>query len=588
MLEFPAPESTGSGDEAHASSGSDSCSGLAGAIGAAIADARLAKSKGADLVEFRIDAVFEGAEHGPDADELDAYTVAEFRRLLAESPLPVILTCRPTWEGGEYDGDDSDRVALFEKLCCDTDHPPAYLDVELAAYTRSANLRQKINLCVTHPKQQRTSVTTRLILSTHDFEGRPADLDRRLLAMYDEPACAVVKVAYRARSLRDNLDLFEILRERPKPIIALGMGEFGLMSRVLAPKFNGFLTFASLRDQAATAPGQPTIDDLLGLYRFRKIGKATKLYGVIGWPVGHSLSPLIHNAGFEQIGWDGVYMPLPIAADENDEAASETSFKATVQIMLEDAILGFVGASVTLPHKRALFHLAESEGLLEPSPLNGIGAMNTLYVSDDDRIQPIFATNTDAIAIEYMLEPHADPAPHVHIYGAGGVARAAAYSAGLIARYVFIHNRTPERAEALAEELPFEAAALPMEIERGTPAGGIHINCTSVGMTGGPDPSGLSIPIDRMDFAMSREESIFLDTVYNPIETPMLRAARARGCRTIDGVEMFVRQAAAQFELWTDPARPQQRLEPLAEYEVVLGVFDARHVAIEVAEDQLD
>src|SRR5690606_36932426 len=106
------------------------------------------------------------------------------------------------------------------------------------------------------PKQER-HVRTRLILSTHDFNGRPADLTRKILAMQAEPACAVVKVAYRARSIRDNLELFDTLSERQKPTIALGMGEFGLMSRALAPKFGGFLTFASLRDESATAPGQP-------------------------------------------------------------------------------------------------------------------------------------------------------------------------------------------------------------------------------------------------------------------------------------------------------------------------------------------
>ncbi len=535
--------------------------GLAGAVTAALADAALAKQKGADLVEFRIDSVFEGAEQGPDADELDAYTVAEFRRLLAESPLPVILTCRPTWEGGEYDGDDSDRVALFEKLCCDTEHPPAYLDVELAAYTRSANLRQKINLCVTHPKQQRKGVTTRLILSTHDFEGRPADLDRRLLAMYEEPACAVVKVAYRARSLRDNLDLFEILRESPKPTIALGMGEFGLTSRVLAPKFHGFLTFASLRDQAATAPGQPTIDDLLGLYRFRKIGKETRLYGVIGWPVGHSLSPLIHNAGFDEIGWDGVYLPLPILADEHDATVTATSFNATVNALADELALSFEGASVTIPHKEHAVRFGSPSGLRDPSL---IGAANTLTL-DPNRER--HTANTDADAIVELLTGRgvcgADC--RIGIVGAGGVAKAAAYALLQTGTTVVLYNRTIRRAESMADELnannptgKIVAAELDL-----LPRACCHafVNCTPVGMIGGPDPEGLSIPIP--DMPNIDENTVFFDTVYNPIETPMLKAAKEHGFRTIDGVEMFVRQAAAQFELWTGKGAPVQLFDRL-------------------------
>ena len=534
-------------------------------IQAALDEALLARAKRADLVEFRIDRFFSGSESGAssdlDGDAADAYAVASLRRLLAESPLPVILTCRPTWEGGDYDGDDADRVALFEKLCCDTDAPPAYLDVELAAYTRSANLRQKINLCVTHPKQQREGVTTRLILSTHDFEGRPSDLDRKLLAMYDEPACAVVKVAHRARSLRDNLDLFEILRDSPKPTIALGMGEFGLMSRVLAPKFNGFLTFASLRDEAATAPGQPTIDDLLGMYRFRTIGKATKLYGVIGWPVGHSLSPLIHNAGFAEIGWDGVYLPLPIAAYENDTSATATSFSATVGVFADDPSLRFSGASVTLPHKEHALGFGDPTCDADPARL---GAANTLTV-DDHGARTV--ANTDATAILELLTGLGvgSGSDRVGIVGAGGVAKAAAHALVASGMTVVLYNRTPDRAASLASALNGDAlggSAVAADLGL-LPKGCCHayINCTPVGMTGGPDPEGLSIPIPGM--TNIDEDTVFFDTVYNPVETPMLRAARERGCRTIDGVEMFVRQAAAQFELWTGKPAPIELFDRL-------------------------
>lgn len=534
-------------------------------IQAALDEALLARAKGADLVEFRIDRYFSGSESGAsgdlDGDAADAYAVASLRRLLAESPLPVILTCRPTWEGGDYDGDDADRVALFEKLCCDTDAPPAYLDVELAAYTRSANLRQKINLCVAHPKQQRKGITTRLILSTHDFEGRPSDLDRKLLAMYDEPACAVVKVAHRARSLRDNLDLFEILRESPKPTIALGMGEFGLMSRVLAPKFNGFLTFASLRDEAATAPGQPTIDDLLGMYRFRSIGKQTKLYGVIGWPVGHSLSPLIHNAGFKEIGWDGVYLPLPIAADEKDTSATATSFSATVGVFADDPSLRFSGASVTLPHKEHALGFGEPAGDADPARL---GAANTL-TADDHGVRTV--ANTDATAILELLTGLGvgSGSDRVGIVGAGGVAKAAAHALVASGMTVVLYNRTPDRAASLASSLNGDTlggSAVAADLGL-LPKGCCHayINCTPVGMAGGPDPEGLSIPIPGM--TNIDQDTVFFDTVYNPVETPMLKAARARGCRTIDGVEMFVKQAAAQFELWTGKPAPIELFDRL-------------------------
>lgn len=143
----------------------------------ALADAAAARDHGADIVEFRVDACFSGS-----GDEAETH---DMLRLAAESPLPCIITCRPTWEGGHYDGPEDARVALFERLGTG-DSPPAYIDAELAAYTRSANLRQKVNLAVDHPKQVRP-VATRLILSMHDFDGRPADLSRRLAAMRAEP-----------------------------------------------------------------------------------------------------------------------------------------------------------------------------------------------------------------------------------------------------------------------------------------------------------------------------------------------------------------------------------------------------------------
>ncbi|MEQ8770889.1 MAG: type I 3-dehydroquinate dehydratase [Phycisphaerales bacterium] len=537
-------------------------------IDAALRDAVAARDAGADLVEWRIDTYFSGST-GSDTE--DGVVVAELQRLLAESPLPAILTCRPTWEGGDYDGDDADRVALFEKLCTG-ESAPAYLDVELAAYTRSANIRQKIDLCVNHPKQIR-DVRTKLILSIHDFKKRPDNLDRRLLEAYDAPACAVVKVAYRARSLRDNLDLFELTRGSPKPTIALGMGEFGLMSRVLAPKFGGYLTFASLRDSSGTAPGQPTVDELLNLYRFRSIGRETRIYGVIGWPVGHSLSPHVHNAGFEAVGHDGVYLPLPIAADENDAEASYLSFKTTVWALFRSEPILLAGASVTIPFKECLARMGDGIGqsgaLIDV--VDACGAANTIDVEINDwsAIPPFYSghrvANTDAIAIEALARGDANSlaGSTVCLVGAGGVARAAAWICMDRGARVLVNNRSEQRALELVDGLRSRRDSS-WEGDLGLISAqeliesqfDVYINCTPVGMKGGPDPDGLSIPVP--DMPNVGPDTVFFDTVYNPVETPMLKAARERGCTTIDGVEMFVRQAAAQFELWTGKPAPVQ------------------------------
>lgn len=527
----------------------------------ALADANQAKLAGADIVELRIDGYFPGAE----SDDEDARRVKGLQNLIAECPLPVILTCRSAEEGGDYDGDEADRVSLLEKLCVNTDHPPAYLDFELASYQKSANIRQKINLCVDHPKQQR-DVRTRLILSMHDFDGRPKDLMRRLADAWAEPATSVVKFAYRARSIRDNLEIFEILKDAPKPTIGLAMGEFGLMSRVLAPKFGGFLTFASLRDEAATAPGQPTISDLLGMYRFRSIGRATRLYGVIGWPVTQSMSPLIHNAGFEARGVDAVYLPMPVPE-------SKDAFKATIKTFVGNEFVSFMGASVTIPHKLNLAEFGH-EIMTDPNyayeAFLSIGAANTFSefaIGPDGQ----HVTNTDHVAIRELIHEalEGDSAKGMVIIGSGGVARAAAFACIELEASVGICSRNHESAKQLIGDIQQSREAswagrarVIEESELQTYNAKAYINCTPVGMTGGPDPEGLSIPVHDLAGKLP-PETVFFDTVYNPIETPMLRAAKEYGFRTIDGVQMFVRQAAAQFELWTGEKAPVQLFDRL-------------------------
>ncbi|RMH25209.1 MAG: type I 3-dehydroquinate dehydratase [Planctomycetota bacterium] len=524
-------------------------------------DAILAAEKGADIVEYRVDLLMELEE--PLESRID-----RIKALVADSPLPCILTCRPEWEGGLYTGPEDERVSMFEALGT-ADHPPAYIDVELKAYTASPNIRQKINLAVDHPKQQR-AVRTRLILSTHDFQSRPADLTRRILAMHDEPACAIVKIAYRARSIRDNLELFDILAERQKPTIALAMGEHGLMSRVLAPKFGAFLTFASLRDESATAPGQPTIDDLLNLYRFRSIKPTTKVYGVIGWPVAQSMSPLIHNAGFESIGFDGVYLPLPIAADPNDPESTAISLRATFAALVTHGALNFAGASVTVPHKELILQDSALEDI-GPWNIYDIGAANTLHRHAYDPNRPDEhlwqAANTDAAAISTLLDDEFGSIrdKRIAIIGAGGAARAAAYVSATRGARVTIYNRNADRAKSLAASL--NKLDLDQEITAAasdtlpTSHADLYINCTPLGMTAGPDPDALAIPIP--DMPNLSPDTVFFDTVYNPPETPMLREARARGYRTIDGVQMFVKQAAAQFQLWTNHPAPTDLFDRL-------------------------
>jgi 3-dehydroquinate dehydratase/shikimate dehydrogenase len=393
----------------------------------AAADAETAARAGADVVEFRFDGMFEG--------DVDAEGVEHAKRLVRECPLPVIATCRVSSEGGGYEGDDDGRAELFEALIA-SDAPARWVDVELSSWQRSDGLRDRVGAALDAANASSTDGSSRvgLILSTHDFEGRPADLMRRLRAMGEERHASVHKFAYRARSLRDNLEIAELLKHPERPTIALGMGEFGLMSRVLAPKWGGFLTFAALRAEGATAPGQPTVDELLGLYRFRSIKRTTGVYGVVGWPVAQSMSPLVHNAGFEEAGFDGVYLPMLVPPEWEH-------FKATVGAMAADALLDLRGLSVTAPHKQHLVRLAREEGWTIEARADRVGAANTAVI---DRHGCARVHDTDGGAVASLLGDVARK--RIVLLGAGGVARsvgAALVEAGAV---VEVRARREEQA----------------------------------------------------------------------------------------------------------------------------------------------
>lgn len=610
----------------------------------ALADAAAARDGGADLVEFRIDEIFTGAmdSHG----NLDDREVRAVLRLVAQSPLPCIVTCRSAEESGGtggYDGDDAARIALYERLgtaeprssrrdpAVPGEHPPRYLDLEYATYGRSANIRQKIHLAIDHPNHHR-DVRTGLILSTHDFSGRPRDLLRRLALMQSEDAASIIKVAYTARSVRDNLELFDLLIDNAeggggggvsgsKPMIALAMGRFGLLSRALAPKFGGFLTFAALRPSAATAPGQPSLSQLVDHLRFRSITPRTRIYGIIGWPVEHSISPIVHNAGFEAIspdvpqrgaggravGFDGVYLPIPVPPEWEH-------FKATLGALIDHPRLDFSGCSVTVPHKQHLVRFAReamqagSDGIAwSIDDLSHLcGAANTLIIErerigDGRDSRPVAARvlNTDAPAAAACLRQALGDLQHrrLALLGAGGVARAIAASAALAGADITIFNRTLDSARALAANL---AAALSERSLAPGDVGALHaadladfgassdsgppfdavINCTPVGMAGHDPvtPGGsaasknrMPVSIEQLVAACGRSDrqpvggaAVVFDTIYTPLRTPLLEAAARHGFRTVDGLGMFVAQAAAQFEAWTASPAPVRLFERIA------------------------
>jgi 3-dehydroquinate dehydratase / shikimate dehydrogenase len=469
----------------------------------------LAAEAGADIVELRIDRVPEPFE-------------------LPHMPLPFILTCRPKWEGGESTLSDHERIVLLGRI---SDGKARYVDVELETYRRHSTLG------------------FRAIVSSHDFKERPPRLTNLVLEMNERDG-DINKLAWMARSIRDNVEAFEILRTRQKPTIALCMGEAGLISRVLAKKFGAFLTFASLRDESATAPGQVTIHDMKRLYRWDAIGPATRVYGVVASPVMHSMSPAIHNAGFDAVGHDGVYLPLLVNPGYE-------SFKAFMESFLAFEPLHLSGLSITLPHKENALRYLKERGTEVEELAERIGTVNTIVI-DDGKLRGF---NTDYAAILDTITTalgisRADLAEkRVAVIGAGGTGRTAVAALAECGATVVVYNRTVERAEDLAKEFNGrrgKVVAARME-KLCDSCCDIFINTTSVGMHPKVDESPLG---ER--FPEFSAETLVFDTIYNPSETKLLKQAKVAGAKTAGGVEMFVRQAARQFEAWTGKTAPRE------------------------------
>lgn len=475
-------------------------------IGAARAAIKRAASI-ADMIEVRLDYLidFDFGDH-----EGAGEGVQTARTLVTDSSVPVIITFRSTSEGGRRQVDEDVRLRL---LAAATEF--AYCDVEAASYERL--------LCFSPD-------TSRLIVSYHDFSGTPANLD----AIYDRvtslPA-AVHKIVTHAHNVTDSLASFKLLQRAridDRKLIALAMGEAGLMTRVLGPAFGSFLTYGSLVRGKESAPGQLSCDELINLYRVRGISRATSIAGIIGSPVRHSASPAMHNRAFAERDLDFVYLPFEV----EDLALFFDQFvcKATREIDWNLA-----GLSVTIPHKREVVSLLDEIN----ETAGKTGAVNTVVMKDDRLI----GYNTDVQgAMEPLERVQQLAGAHCAVIGAGGAARAVIH--GLLERgaRVQVFARSPESAREIVG--CFGLSVSPIESLESSDAE-IVINTTPIGMRGHSEGSS---PVTKDSL---RGRSVAYDLVYNPMETRFLTDAREEGCTVISGLEMLVAQAGLQFELWT-------------------------------------
>ncbi|MGQ3683617.1 MAG: shikimate dehydrogenase [Candidatus Loosdrechtia sp.] len=458
---------------------------------------------------------------------LDCIKKPDLRLLLERCTKPVIVTNRPVREGGMFDGSEEDRVALL-KLALELQVD--YVDIE-------HDSRDRVQ-CSPESK-------TKLIVSYHNFRETPdnlMDIYRKLRQSHAD----IIKIVTYARSITDNIRIYQLLQEGmgTTPIISFCMGEYGNISRILYKIFGSYLTFASLRSGKESAPGQINIHEMLNVYQIRRHNKQTSVYGLIGNPVSHSISPIIHNTLFTEMGFNNVYVPFKV--DVIDDFIKE--FKK----------LDIKGYSVTIPHKESVISCLDGMDPLAEK----IGAVNTI-VNKNGRL---FGFNTDCEAAIRTLESvdqASDEEVKTHgglcgkrvaILGAGGVARAIAFGLKGRGSQVTIFNRNDERSRLLANEADCDSGKLcdlpARQID-------ILINATPVGMFPGVNET----PVDKN---ILKPNMIVFDTIYNPKETKLLRDARDKGCITIGGMPMFVHQAAAQFKLWTGKTPPLEVIGKIA------------------------
>jgi 3-dehydroquinate dehydratase/shikimate dehydrogenase len=480
---------------------------------------KTAKAAGAEMLELRTDYLENLS------DDLVKNLIAEAKTATPQ-PLPIIVTCRDARQGGAIGYPDQLRIdILTEALKAGAE----FIDFEYENFLSAEN-QERIRRALSQvPK-------SRLILSAHNFETKFPNiikLHRHIQTLY--PA-AIPKLVYTANHINDCFEAFDLLRRTSGSAIVFCMGAAGLITRIIAKKLNSFFTFASIDEKNETAPGQMTIEQFKTIYRWDSINADTELYGVIGSPVAHSAGPAAHNTCFADIGENKLYLPLLVEGGKEE-------FDCFLRHVLTRSWLGFRGLSITIPHKEnALNFVTGNRGFVEPLA-EKIGAVNTIIVGPDGKLLTCntdYTAALDAITSTLGSKANLKNLP-VAVIGAGGVAKAIVAGLSDAGAKITIYNRTVERGEKLAAEFGCEFAPLD---DLANLDAKLVINCTSVGMYPNIDET----PILQ---EYLKKDMVVFDTVYNPPQTLLLKQAEEKKAKTIDGLSMFINQAAAQFKLFT-------------------------------------
>ena len=468
----------------------------------------------ADAIELRMDYL----------DAAGCRTVLEKLPQLSEGKT-LVLTFRPREQGGQRDLSLPDRQEFWRGL-----------STEIVSAIRFADF--EFDLVESFAGGDSPIPWDKIICSWHNFEETPHDLIQRYDRMAATPA-AVVKIATLAHRIGDSLRIFELIEhaQGKKPVIALAMSLPGIATRILAVSRGGLLTFGSLRRGAESAAGQPTAADLRNLYQVKNLTRSSEIYGVIGNPVGHSRSPLMHNAALAALNRNGVYLPLEV---DNVETFARDMLHPKTKTL----DWNLRGLSVTIPHKLAIMPFLN---WIDPTA-QAIGAVNTVVVRGEE----LHGYNTDVIGAMKPLEALLDlRGARAAVLGAGGSARAICHGLRERGAEMTIYSRDLRKAEPLAEEFNTKTALL----EQFARNADIVINCTPIGMHGHSEGQSL------LRAESLRNVKLVYDLIYTPEETALLREAKTAGCQTLGGLAMLVGQAGEQFRLWTGLEAPVELME---------------------------
>ncbi len=463
-----------------------------------IAEYKHAAEMGVELVELRLDYI---------------RRAVNISRLLDGKPCPVIITVRRPKDGGKWMRSEDDRMTVIRSAIAGG---ADYIDLEW-------DIADKV------PRYGKT----RRIISYHNFEETPRDLVKihRKLQQFDAD---IIKIVTTANNPIDNIRVLRLCRDSSIPTIAFCMGEMGVTSRILCGRFGSPMTYAAFHADREIAPGQLTFQTMQDVYRYDEITPRTRILGVVADPVEHSFSPQVHNACLRKAGLDILYLPFRVPSEYLGEF-----IKSCPE-------MGIRGLSVTIPHKETVLKCINA---LDDN-VAAIRAANTVVFKEGTAK----GYNTDCeAAIQcllsyYPFEPDAvlDPEKpmkgiRVCVLGAGGVARAIVFGLKQHGAEVVITARDYRKAEHLADEMKCSSIDW---MARNTHGGSVLINCTPVGMH--PEMDETPYELEWHD-----RNILVFDTIYNPERTLFIKHAREAGCETITGIDMFVRQAADQFELFT-------------------------------------